>query len=481
MPRARRQAMPSSRKKSSSTTPPPAPEAGERARFVAWFRSAAPYLHAHRGRTFVVALDGQAVSSPGFRSLTEDLALLHTLGVRLVLVHGARPQTEERLARRQRESQVVDGVRVTDEVALECVAEAAGVVQGRLTALLGMGTPAMPQAGAGVRVATGNFVVAKPRGVRNGVDYRFTGEVRRVDAEGIRRRLADDTIVVVGPIAHALTGETFNVSLHDTAEAVARALSADKLVALVEARRGAEAFRRLPSQLTPEEADQVLGGRRRLPDDLRRHLTAAVRACRNGVRRAHLISRGVDGGLLLELFTREGAGTLVTAESFEGIRPARAGDVSALLDLLDPLATEGVLRARPRVLVEEDIERFVVVERDGLVVAAAALQPFGDGRIAELGPIVVHPAFRGTGRGDLLLRYLERRAGEQGVERLVLLTTHAEDWFRERGFVPAASRELPVARRRSNAGRRAKVLAKNLDVVASDAGAPPPPRRSLPG
>jgi len=436
--------------------------ADERASFVSWFRGAAPYVHAHRGRTFVIALDGEAVASPGFRSLTEDLALLHALGIRLVLVHGARPQIEERLARRGLASEVVDGVRVTDGAALECVTEAAGVVRGRLEALIGMGTPGMPQAGAGIRIATGNFVVAKPRGVSDGVDYLFTGEVRRVDAEGIRQRLENDAIVVLGPIAYALTGDAFNVSLHDTAEAVARALRADKLVALVEGRRGLEGAWRLPGQLTPEEADVMLS-RRRLPEDLRRHLRAAVGACRDGVRRAHLVHRGVDGGLLLELFTREGSGTLVTAESFEGIRPARSGDVAALLDLLAPLARDGVLRARPRALVEEEIERFVVVERDGLVVAAAALHPYGDGTTAELGPIVVDPAFRGTRRGDVLLRYMERRAAEGGARRLFVLTTRTAEWFRERGYVPMPGREIPPARRRSNADRRAKALVKLLD------------------
>lgn len=429
----------------------------ERGAFVRWFRAAAPYVHAHRGRTFVVAVGGEAVAARGLRPLVEDLALLHTLGIRLVLVHGARPQVEQRLRARGIDSDVVRGIRVTDPRALECVAEAAGVVRGRLEALLGMGTPAMPQAGAGIRVATGNFVVAQPLGVIDGVDFQHTGRVRRVDADGIRQRLENDAIVLLGPVGYSITGDAYNVSHHDTAEAVARALGAEKLVCLVEGLTGA---RRLPGQLTPDEAEALLA-RRRLGDDLRRHLEAAVRACRHGVRRAHLVSRRVDGGLLLELFTREGSGTLVSGETFEGIRPARPTDVVALLDLLAPFEREGVLRDRPTELLERSIDRFVVIERDGLVVGCAALHPFDD-TTAELGPIVVDRRYRGSARGEVLLSFMERRALEAGLERLVVLTTQTVDWFRERGYAPTSERVLPATRRRSNRRRRAKVLLKRL-------------------
>lgn len=441
----------------SKRTDPERP-APNRDAFVAWFRAAAPYVHAHRGRTFVVAIGGEAVASRGFRSLVEDLALLHTLGIRLVLVHGARPQVERRIEARGLASQVVGGVRVTDPAALECVAEASGVVRGQIEALLGMGTPAMPQAGAGIRVATGNFVVAQPRGVIDGVDFQHTGLIRRVDAEGIRQRLANDAVVLLGPLGYSITGEAYNVSHHDTAEAVARALAAEKLVGLVEGPIAGP--KGLPPQLTPDEAEALLA-RRRLRDDVRRHLEAAVRACRQGVRRTHLVSRSVDGGLLLELFTRDGSGTLVSSESFEGIRPARPTDVVALLDLIAPLEHEGVLRARPRELLEAEIDRFWVVERDGLVVAAAGLHPY-DPKTAELGPIVVDGRYRGAARGDTLLRFVERKATELGYERLVVLTTQTVDWFRERGYEPATERALPTPRRRSNHARRAKVLVKSL-------------------
>jgi amino-acid N-acetyltransferase len=311
--------------------------------FVEWFRGSAPYIHAHRGRTFVLVVGGEAMKSSALRSLVHDVALLSSLGIRLVLCVGARPQIDERIALRGKKARFVGDLRVTDKVALECVKEAAGTNRVQLEALLSMALPNSPMAGARMRVVTGNFVSARPVGVIEGLDYQYTGEVRRVDAEAIRAHLDSGALVILTPIGYSITGEAFNVSTHDLAAAAAVALRADKLICLVEGKGVVDRRGRLHHELTPTEAEALLEGNSRLSRDVAMHLASAVRACRRGVRRAHLVSRRIDGGLLRELFTRDGIGTLVSEQQFEGVRPARPTDVAGILELIDPLEQQGIL------------------------------------------------------------------------------------------------------------------------------------------
>jgi amino-acid N-acetyltransferase len=432
--------------------------------FVQHFRASAPYIHAHRGRTFVIMFGGEAVASKELRTLLYDVALLHSLGVRVVLVVGARPQIDEALARRGAQPRFVGDLRVTDEVALECVKEAVGATRVELEALLSMGLPNSPMAGARLRVATGNFITAQPVGVVDGIDYQYTGRPRRIDAEGIRQRLDDGAIVVLTPIGYSATGEAFNISSHEVAAATAIALRADKLIGLLEGQGVLDSEARAPSQLTPQEAEQLLFSGRDLGHDVQRHVAAAIAACRGGVPRAHLVSRRSDGSLLRELFTRDGGGTMVTSETFEGVRPATHTDIGGILALIEPLEEQGILVRRPREMLENDIDRFTVIERDGMVVACAALYPYLDDSIAELACLVVHPDYRTSGRGEQLLQYLERQCDAQGLRRLFVLTTQTAHWFRERGFETCDLDELPEARRSVyDEQRRSKILLKPLD------------------
>ncbi|MCB9594381.1 MAG: amino-acid N-acetyltransferase [Sandaracinaceae bacterium] len=431
--------------------------------FVESLRVAAPYIHAHRGATFVVLVGGEAVRTERLPSLMHDVALLHGLGVRVVLVHGTRPQIERRLETRKIASRFVGDARVTDRATLACVHEAVGDARARIEAALSMGAVNTPMANARIRVMSGNFVTARPIGVRDGVDYLFTGEVRRVDTIGIERGLDAGAIVVVSPLGYSPTGESFNLASHDVAADVAVALKASKLVGLIEGRGALDARRRLISQLTPNEADALATKRNRQGADVRKHILAAARAVRGGVPRAHLVDRRRDGALIDELFTREGTGTLVTQEAYEDVRRARIDDLGSLATLLRPLEDQGILVRRSRERLEMELDRFMVIDRDGLVIGCAALEAFPDVSMGELYCVAIHDRYREVGRGEALVDRLEARAREQGLERLFVLTTRSAHFFQERGFVPASVRQLPPSRRASyDKTRRSRVLIKEL-------------------
>ncbi len=429
--------------------------------FVHWFRASSPYIHAHRGRTFVINLGGEAVADEGFAELIHDIALLHGLGIRLVLVHGARPQIEERLRARGAEMRYFQGLRITDDTALACVKEAAGAVRVEIEALLSMGLANSPMAGAHIRVASGNFVTARPLGVHGGVDYGHTGLVRRIDAKAIHQRLDAGAIALVPPIGYSPTGEVFNVTAQDVATSTAIALGADKLLCLIEG-VGLDDVDGAPlSSLEPHQVDQLL--RRDLPEELTQHLRAAVSASRSGVKRVHLMERGIHGALLRELFTRDGIGTLLSAAPYENTRTACIEDVGGILELIEPLERLGVLVRRSRESLETEIERFIVMERDGMCIACAALYPYPEDGLAELACLAVHQDYQGGGRGDELLELLEAQVRKTGLKALFVLTTQTAQWFQERGFEPVGMDSLPAEKQGLyNFKRNSKVFLKRL-------------------
>jgi amino-acid N-acetyltransferase len=429
---------------------------------LTWFRNASPYIAAHRGRTFVVAFGGEAAAEPGFPALVHDLTLLARLGIRLVLVHGARPQIDARLHAAGHDAQYHKGLRVTDTATLPMVCEATGRVRQEIEALLSAGLPNTPMAGAGIRVVGGNFIIARPLGVHDGIDYQHTGLVRRVDVAGMNAALDHGDIVLQSTLGVSPTGEIFNLHAEDIATRTAIALHADKLLFLMEHEGVRDGAGRLIRELDPTAATRWLEADGSDDVEAARHLESAVTAVRRGVRRAHLIARS-DGALLAELFTRDGAGTLVTAEVYEGLRTARIEDVGGILELIEPLEAEGSLVRRSREQIELEAGNFTVIERDGTIIGCAALYPLSDGISAELACMAIHGDYRGSGRGHQLLDWIETRAHDQGIERLFVLSTQTMHWFRERGYEPGEVDDLPAARQELyNCQRNSKVFVKAL-------------------
>ncbi|WP_426415736.1 amino-acid N-acetyltransferase [Aestuariirhabdus sp. LZHN29] len=430
------------------------------AEYVNFFRHSSPYINAHRGGTFVIHLCGATLAYDGFDNIIHDIALLNSLGVRLVLVFGARPQIEQRIQERGIECTFHDDVRLTSKEVLDSVKDAVGNLRIRIESLLSMGLANSPMHGARIRVVSGNFVTAKPLGVVDGVDFQQTGEVRRIDHEAISQLLSDGYVVLLSCLGSSPTGEVFNLPVEQVATATAAALRAQKLI-LFGANDGVcTDSGELQRQMRVHQARALLP---QLSAEPKRLLHAAINACEQGVNRSHIIGHATDGALLQELFTRDGAGTLITQQGYEETRQACIEDVGGILELIQPLEEQGVLVRRSRKQLEREIGLFTVVERDGMIIGCASLHPFSDARCAELACVAIHPDYRKGNRGDLLLEYAEEFARKQGTERLFVLTTRTAHWFVERGFNEIQVDQLPDAKKELyNLQRNSKVFEKQL-------------------
>ncbi len=430
--------------------------------FVNLLRNAAPYVHAHHGRSFVIAFGGEAALSPRFTNLLYDIALLRSLGVRLVLVHGARPQIESRLQQAGLNSQLAAGLRVTDSAALDCVKQAVGSLRLDIEALLSSGLAGTPMGGARLDVAGGNLVTAKPVGVRNGIDHQYTGEVRSIDIEAIEDLLTRGSVVLLSPIGYSRSGETFNLRAEDVAVAVAEAIQADKLVFLHD---GDSLQERLScdAQLTLDEASRLANQLPVIDSAAQELLNYAVRACSRNVPRVHLVNHMADGAVLQELYSRDGAGTLVSRKAFDCMRQAQVDDIAGIQNLIEPLQADGALIERGHERLELELPSFLVMDRDGLITACCALFPYADDGMGELACVAVHPDYRKQGRAEQLLEQVERQARGMGLKKLFALTTHAAHWFVEHHFTATEIETLPKARQAHYSQQRnAKIFIKDL-------------------
>ncbi|MGD8784811.1 MAG: amino-acid N-acetyltransferase [Thioalkalispiraceae bacterium] len=438
-------------------------EKEQQQQFVEWFRHSSPYIRVFRGRTFVITFGGEMLTDAQFPNLVHDLVLLNSLGIRLILVHGARPQINKLLKERNLDTEYAEGMRVTTDAALECLKQAAGSVRVEIEALLSMGVSDMPLNKIPTRVVSGNFVTAQPLGVHDGVDFCHTGEIRRIDTESINWHLEDNNIVLLSPMGYSATGEVYNLTAEAIATETAKQIHADKLIFMADESLNAGKKDTVLHELTQAEAEKILASKKKLKQTTRIHLEHALKASIHGVNRIHIINRHIDGGLLLELFTRDGVGSMLSARSFEGMRKAQIEDIGGILDLIKPLEEQGQLVRRSREMLEMEIEYFTVLERDGLIVGCAAFYPYIQERVAELACLAVHPEYRKEGRGHELFDTMVKQAKQLGVEKLFVLTTRTSDWFRERGFKPAKLDDLPVKKRSLyNYQRQSKVYLKDI-------------------
>lgn len=440
--------------------------------FVPWFRSVAPYIHMHRGKTFVVGLAGEAIAAGKLQAIAQDLALIQSMGVKVVLVHGFRPQVNEQLRAKGHEAKYSHGIRITDEVALDCAQEAAGQLRYEIEAAFSMGLPNTPMAGSTVRVISGNFITARPVGIVDGVDFRHSGLVRKVDVGAIQRTLDQGSMVLLSPFGFSPTGEAFNLTMEEVATSVAIALQADKMVFITEV----PGIRLRPTEAESEDnpidtelplaaAEQLLAQlpNPQQPTDIAFYLQHCVKACKAGVERSHIIPFAVDGALLLEVYVHDGIGTMVVDEKLEELREATPDDVGGIIQLIEPFENDGTLVKRDRTEIERDVANYTIIDHDGVIFACAALYPYPEARTGEMAALTVSPQSQGQGDGEKVLKRIEQRARAMGLESIFVLTTRTMHWFLKRGFVQVEPDWLPEARKRKyNWDRRSMVFVKKL-------------------
>ncbi len=437
--------------------------------FVPWFRAVAPYIHAHRGKTFVIALAGELIAAGKLSSFVQDVALIHAMGIRVVLVHGFRPQVEEQLQAKGHRSQFSHGMRITDFVALDCAQESAGQLRYEIEAAFSQGLPNTPMSGSQVRVVSGNFITARPVGIREGVDFQHTGLVRKIDAVGIRRAIDDGVLVLLSPFGFSPTGEAFNLSMEDVAASAASALQADKLIYVTEVQGipldPSDPHSAINQELTLADADKLLAllPNPTQPTDTAFYLQHAVKAVHSGVDRVHIVPFSVDGAILMESFTHDGVGTMIVDEKLESLRQAHADDIGGILQLIEPFENDGTLVKRDRTEIERDIDHYTVIEHDGVIFGCAALYPYAEARTAEMAALTVSADVQGQGDGERILKRVEQRAKAQNLETIFVLTTRTMHWFIKRGFASVEPEWLPEARKKKyNWDRKSQILVKKI-------------------
>jgi len=434
--------------------------------YIDWFRHSSSYINAHRKKVFVVLLTGESVAHENFSNIVHDINLLHSLGVKLVLVHGARPQINEALEHAGLALTYHKSLRITDADALQVIKHTVGGMSIDIEALFSMGLANSPMHGADIKVSRGNFITARPLGIIDGVDFALTGVVRKVNASAIQQHLDANSIVLLSNLGYSPTGEVFNLSAEEVATEVAIAMRADKLILFVPQRGVMGADDQLISTLSPTAAEALLAtinnNSPQAQNGTWESLAAAAKASQRKVHRCHLINFADNGALIEELFTREGNGTLVSRDNFELLRAATIDDVGGILELIAPLEAAGILVHRSRELLESEIDYFKIIEMEGMIIACAAIYPL-DEESGEIACIAIHKDYQDSGRGDHLLRALEKEARRLGLGKVIVLTTQTAHWFLERGFQPIAIADLPIKKQQMyNYQRNSKAFVKTI-------------------
>ena len=425
--------------------------------FLSFFRQAAPYIHAHREKTFVIHFDCD-FSDPKLEKTLHDCALLQSLGVKLVLVYGTKKEINQNLEKQGIKAEFYKGRRITTKQILPEILNCAGALRLKIEAALSMSLANSPMQDASIKVASGNFLTAQPMGIIDGIDFGLSGKIRRINIAAINSHLEQGEIVLISPIGFAPNGEIFNLNAEEVASEIAISLNAHKLIYMV---AGVSELIENNSlrQLQPKLAEDLLTE----VEVLYPYLISASNACEKGVRRVHLVDKKNEGALLQELFTRDGLGIMITADIYDDLRPATVDDIGHLMALIKPLEEAGILIPRSREKLEQEIEHFYLLIRDGSIIACAALYPYEKEKTAELACLAVAPEYRQHKRAEFLVSELLDLAKKQGLESVFLLTTQTAQWFEERGFVRISVQDLPEKKKNNyNYQRNSRIYRKML-------------------
>ncbi len=414
------------------------------------------YIPRFREKVFVLALDGAVVTDENFANLLLDVAVLRSLSIRVVLVHGASAQIQALADEQHLTPSNLDGSGITDAATLKLALTAAN----RLTHEILEGLSAND-----LRAVTTNAVIAHPLGILQGVDHLFTGKVERIDVEMLQKLLDNGMVPVVPPLGFDGDGRTYRVNSDSVAVALAESLKATKLI-YITTTDGIRVGEQIIRQMLVAELESVLALQKNAvaPDALSK-ATHAVAACKAGIPRVHIINGKVDEGLLAEVFSNEGIGTLIYANEYQQIRRAMKKDVRSIMGLTKgSVATEELVK-RTRAVIEKQLGDYYLFEIDKNTVACIALHVYPEHNKGELACLYVSPSHENQGIGRKLIQFIESKAKEMGLSELLTLSTQAFAYFQSKGgFSEGTSDDLPPARREKYdaSGRNSKVLVKKL-------------------
>ena len=414
------------------------------------------YIPQFREKTFVLAIDGAIVTDENFATLLLDVAVLRSLNIRVALVHGASAQIRELAEAQKVIPSNLDGTGVTDDATFKLALTAAN----RLTheILEGLST-------SDLRGASTNVVIAHPMGIIQGVDQQFTGKVERVDTELLQSLLAQGVVPVIPPLGFDGDGRTYRLNSDGVAVAVAEALKAVKLI-FITAQDGITVQGRLIRQIPVTDLESILALQKNdiAPEQISKAVHA-VNACKGGIPRVHVINGKVDEGLLAEVFSNEGIGTLIYANDYQQIRRAIKKDIRAIQSLTRKAVESDELVKRTRAMIEKNLSDYFIFEIDKNPVACVALHVYPEQKKGELACLYVSSLHENRGIGRKLIAFVETKARETGLNELITLSTQAFTYFQSKGgFSEGTPDDLPPGRREKydHSGRNSKVLVKKL-------------------
>jgi amino-acid N-acetyltransferase len=422
---------------------------------VETIRQAFSYINRFRDETFVIKIEGALLSHPFFPYLIKDIALLHHMGIRIVLVPGAKNRIDEILETYGISSTTINGVRISTPESIPFIKMAAFDVSNRIMTML---------AENHTNAVIGNWVKARSIGVRDGVDFQSSGMVEMLDLDIINTVLNEGLVPIFPNIGWNAQGRPYNLSSNELALTISTELKAAKLFFVTEAAGIPARGLKVPkgvyvssdgtvSQLTVAEAEQFLSANDGSAKPEVELVSLAHRACTCGVARVHIINGQVEGMILKEIFSNRGLGTMIYANQHENIRPMNHADVPEVLQIMEPFAAKGTLVKRTVADLEEHLSDYAVYEVDGIIHGCGALHPY-PGRQAEIAGIAVDELYESLGIGKKIVSYLLDKAAKLKIRQVFVLTTHTADWFSQLGFKKADVKILPKARRESYDNKR---------------------------
>lgn len=430
------------------------PELESSNNFIEKFRQASKYINLFNNKIFVIALGGEVFEDEQFESIAYDINLLRSIGIKIIIIHGIRPQIDDLLISNKIKTSLNKNIRITDANSINHVIDINGRIRTKIESILSSSIINSPLFESDIKLSSGNFITARPLGILNGIDMKFTGQVRKVNSESIQAKLNNGEIVIISPLGYSPIGDIFNLSYEQLASAVASSMKAHKLIFYINSNGIINLRGELLTELTTEKATNLIHQIERDSNPNKalnisyqdfNIIKSSLDAIKNKVEKIHLINRHTNGSIIEELFTDKGSGTILTEYPLEKIREAKPNDVNKIFQLIEPLSQNGILVKRASNEIKKDLSSFYVMEHSMDLVGCVALFKYEEK--VEIACFAIDSNFHNQGFGSKLIKFCEKKAKTHDVNEIFILTTQSEHWFIEKGFKVDDKELMPKKRK----------------------------------